>query len=83
MYICVKFSHGDLNPNLYPPHPTNTYTCEVTTTPRASGGSLFDLYCIRFWKMLKNALRTLVNNLFKESFYGKRKEKKRKKQLMF
>ena len=29
--------------------------------------------------MLTNALRVLVNNLFKESFYGKRK----KKQLMF
>ena len=25
--------------------------------------------------MLKNALRILVNNLFKESFYGKRKKK--------
>ena len=29
--------------------------------------------------MLTNALRTLVNNPFKESFYGKRK----KKQLIF
>ena len=29
--------------------------------------------------MLTNALRTLVNNPFKENFYGKRK----KKQLMF
>ena len=79
----VKLPRKDLNISSCPPHPTNTYTCEVTTTPRASGGSLFDLYCIRFWEMLKNALRTLVNNLFKESFYGKRKEKKRKKQLMF
>ena len=31
--------------------------------------------------MLMNALRALVNNLFKEIFYGKRKKKKR--QLMF
>ena len=30
-------------------------------------------------EMLTNALRVLVNNLFKESFYEKRK----KKQLMF
>ena len=31
--------------------------------------------------MLTNVLRVLVNNPFKESFYGKRKGKK--KQLMF
>ena len=31
--------------------------------------------------MLKNVLRVLVNNLFKESFYEERKKKK--KQLMF
>ena len=32
----------DLNPNLYPLHPTNTYTCGVTTAPRMrSGKTLF------------------------------------------
>ena len=30
--------------------------------------------------MLKNVLKVLVNNLFKESFY---EERKKKKQLMF
>ena len=31
---------------------------------------------IKLWKMLMNALRVLVNNPFKESFYEKRKKKK-------
>ena len=34
----VKFPPGDLNPNPYPPHPTNTYTCKVTTTPKVHSG---------------------------------------------
>ena len=73
----VKLPSRDLNPDLYPPHPTSIYTYVVTTALRVSGGSLFDLYCIRFWEMLKNTVRALVNNLFKEIFYGKRKEKKK------
>ena len=28
--MCVKFSLGDLNPDPYPPHLTNTYICGVT-----------------------------------------------------
>ena len=35
----------------------------------------------KYGEMLTNALRALVNNLFKENFYGKRKKKK--KQLIF
>ena len=31
--MCVKPSPGDLNPDSYPPHPTSTYTYEVTTVP--------------------------------------------------
>ena len=31
---------------------------------------------IKLWKMLTNALRALVNNPFKESFYEKKKKKK-------
>ena len=31
------------------------------------------------WEILTDALKKLINDLFKESFYGKRKEKK----LMF
>ena len=36
--MCVKLAPGDLNLGLYPPHPTNTYTCEVTITPRVCDG---------------------------------------------
>ena len=31
---------------------------------------------IKSWEMLTDALRVMVNNPFKESFYGKRKKKK-------
>ena len=36
--MCVKLPPGDLNPDPYPPHPINTYTCEVTNTPIVCGG---------------------------------------------
>ena len=36
--MCVKLPPRDLNPDHCPPHPTNTYTCEVTTAPRVRGG---------------------------------------------
>ena len=36
--MCVKLSPGDLNPVPYPLHPTSTYTCGVTITPRVCGG---------------------------------------------
>ena len=35
--------------------------------------------CVCVWEMLTNALKTLVNNSFKENF----SEKRKKKQLMF
>ena len=38
MYMCVKFPIGDLNPDPYPPHPTNVYICGVTTAPRVRDG---------------------------------------------
>ena len=34
----MKFLPRDLNPDPYPPHPTNTYTCEVTNAPKVCGG---------------------------------------------
>ena len=37
--MCVKLSHGDLNPNPCPPIPTSTYTCEVTITPMVHNGN--------------------------------------------
>ena len=43
----------NLNPNLYPPHPTSTYTCGVTTAPRVRGDSSERvLNCYKFCKML-------------------------------
>ena len=38
--MCVKLPSEDLNPDPYPSHLTNTYTCEVTTStaPKGRGG---------------------------------------------
>ena len=36
----MKLSPGNLNLGPYPPHPTSTYTCEVTITPRVCGVTL-------------------------------------------
>ena len=36
--MCVKLTFGDLNPDPCPPHPTSTYTCEVTIGLRVCGG---------------------------------------------
>ena len=35
--MCVKFPLGNLNFGFRPPHPTSTYTCGVTITPRMYG----------------------------------------------
>ena len=32
--MCVKLPPGDLNPDPYPPHSTNIYTCRVTIAPK-------------------------------------------------
>ena len=39
MYMCVKLPSRDLNPDSCLPHLTNTYTCEVTTTPNVRDNS--------------------------------------------
>ena len=36
--MCVKLPPGDLNPGPCSPHPTNIYTCGVTTTPKVRNG---------------------------------------------
>ena len=58
----MKLSFGDLNSSLYPspPHPTITYTCEVTIAPRVCGGHLRVL--------LTSVIREIINKSFKESF---------------
>ena len=35
--MCVKLPPEDLYPDSYSLHPTNTYTCEVTITPKVCG----------------------------------------------
>ena len=37
--MCVNLSFRDLNPDLCPPHPTNTYTCRMTIALNMHGGS--------------------------------------------
>ena len=39
--MCVNLPPRDLNPSSYTPHPTNIYTCGVTTAPRVRGGGNF------------------------------------------
>ena len=38
--MCMKLSSGNLNPDLYPPHPTITYTCGVTIALRVYDNKL-------------------------------------------
>ena len=35
--MCVRLFSGDLNSDSYLPHPTSTYTCGVTITPKVCG----------------------------------------------
>ena len=37
----MKLSSEDLNPDLYPLHPTSTYTCRVTIVPKVCGDIIF------------------------------------------
>ena len=39
--MSVNLPPRDLNPSSYTPHPTNIYTCGVTTAPRMRGGGNF------------------------------------------
>ena len=36
--MCVKLPPENLNLDPCPPHPTSTYTCEVTITSKVCGG---------------------------------------------
>ena len=44
MYMCVKFSLRDFNPDPYSSHFTNTYTCGMTIALRECGGKKFKLF---------------------------------------
>ena len=45
----------------------------LTSKPDIIRGNTCNLDKLREWEMLTNALRALVNNPFKESFYGEKK----------
>ena len=44
--MCVKLFPKNLKFGFYPPHPTSTYTYEVTITPKVCGGNIY-LFLIR------------------------------------
>ena len=48
--MCVKFPPGNLNSDIYSSHPINTYTCEVTITPRVCSGQNFIIRLINLHK---------------------------------
>ena len=39
--MCIKLISGDLNPDFYPSHSTNIYTCGVIIALRVRGGALY------------------------------------------
>ena len=61
--MCVKFPPGDLNPDPYPPHPTNIYTCEMTTALRICGGIERNVLRRKFCRKNKNAPLLAVSSL--------------------
>ena len=64
----VKLSPRNLNPGPYPPHPTSTYTCEVTITSMVHGS--YNLMIIYYVLPSFNLLtcNTLHTNIF--LFFG-------------
>ena len=62
--MCMKLSPGDLNSDPYPPHPTSTYTCGVTTAPRVRGGQTKLIINVRnltlFVKFLQTKLMSIT-----------------------
>ena len=49
--MCVKLLLGDLNPNPYPLHPTNTYTYRVIIAPRVCDG-VVEVVSVGDWLIL-------------------------------
>ena len=76
MYICVKLFFGELNIGLYPPHPTSTYTCEVTIIPRVCGDIITRL--LHAWKVGL----MMVPPSSKPILHQKKKKKKSKQALV-
>ena len=66
--MCVKLPLRDLNPGPYPPHPTSTYTCEVSTAPRVRDGaqSLLKLHSHVIFLLLNNKVKIWLSPKLKE-----------------
>ena len=56
----VKLSPENLNPTLYPPHPTSTYICEVIITLRVYGG--FKNIFFKFFFFESKTTLYVINN---------------------
>ena len=65
----------DLNPNLYPLHPTSTYTCGVTTAPRMRSGKILFLLNLLFNEKNKT-LNQREHTIILKSLKKKKKKKK-------
>ena len=50
--MCVKLLPRDLNSGSFPSDPTNTYTCEVTTTSRVCGGRTLQVLPYKAYKLI-------------------------------
>ena len=55
----MKLPPENLNSGHYPSHPTNIYTCRVTTAPRVCG-------CNIIYSFKKASLYHIVNNVVQE-----------------
>ena len=64
--MCVKLLLGDLNPSLYPPHHTSTYTYGVTIVPRVCDGYITNIiptFCplvLDYYHLLKKKKKSFV-----------------------
>ena len=58
----MKLPLRDLNPGLYLPHPTSTYTCEVIIASRACGvNNSYLLTLSGIWRCKKEKRKKLVS----------------------
>ena len=61
--MCVKFHLGDLNSSPVLPHPTNIYTCGVTTALRGSGSMTNGLKLSLIREVLQKNISLWIKNL--------------------
>ena len=77
--MCVNLHFWDLNLGIYPPHPTNVYTCRVTIAPRVCSGSTTIIFKqVTLWSPLKCSKMHYTSKTYPHL----KKRKKEKKQLI-